>query len=213
MPARESASSSCPCGSTTYRWSASCWPGAGASHLRQLRARRTRSTVACASAGCSDARARGAPSGTSQTQSSRSLSLPRPSRSWRCRYRCFSQAASQAPPATLTSSHWPLQRRQRHRLAVQRGRGERRQRPLRLDQFAVVAPALGPDHVIGEVGRDHRRRAHRSTTSIFSGPRAVRRPSPVQRVLRRRQRMHRQAQRLVKHDGPCGGGAMNWNQT
>jgi hypothetical protein len=38
----------------------------------------------------------------------------------------FSHGGAQAPPATLTSSHWFFSVVQRHRLAVERGGGDRR---------------------------------------------------------------------------------------
>ena len=62
----------------------------------------------------------------------RSRSRPLISRSWRCRYSRFSQAAAQAPLSTATSSHCPAR--------LRKGSGA--------DPFSGVADTAG----IGTVG-------------------------------------------------------------
>ena len=72
------------------------------------------------------------------------------------------------------------------------------QRALRIDEFAVVAPAFRPHHVIGEVRRDDRRGTNQQHREHAPAPAddtslACRRAG----LLDGRHRMNRQAQWLV----------------
>jgi hypothetical protein len=95
-----------------------------------------------------------------------------------------------------------LEGRQPHRRAVARGRDQVGHRALGIDEFAVDPPALGPDHVVGEVRSDHRRRAAQHDQDHL--PAADHGTPPfraVERLARRGHRVHGQAERLVS----CGG--------
>ena len=140
-------------------------------------------------------------------------SRPSISRSWRCRNRCRSHAASQAPPAARRRAATGPAASGATGAALQVGerqRGRHRPRAARSARRSCVR-ALGPQHEVGEVRRDHRRRADQQDQQHLQPP-ARGAPQRVVRRLRSGSECTRQLQRLRRRVSGVAG-RMSWNQT
>ena len=125
----------------------------------------------------------------------RSRSLPSEAWVWRMKKSFSAQASSQAPRSTASMIHLPFSAASpSHGRSASRDAGvgmpaaahgpvrrQRRHRPLRLDQRAVVGALGRREHVVGQVGGDHRRDADEDQQVQLPRERRAGRPSAASR--------------------------------